>query len=57
MQRNSWLFSVVLAGVLGSSARAADLEDAAWIQNDPDKALLEAKKAGKPVFVVFRCER
>lgn len=57
MQRNSWLFLVVLVGLLGSGARAADLEDAAWIQNDPDKALAEAKKAGKPVFVVFRCER
>jgi hypothetical protein len=56
MQHMSWLFPVVMVSLLGSGTRAADLADA-WIINDPDKALKEAKKTGKPVFVVFRCER
>lgn len=56
MQRLSFLFPVVLVGLLCTGTRAADLGDA-WITNDPDKALAEAKKTDKPVFVVFRCER
>jgi hypothetical protein len=28
-----------------------------WIMNDLEAARTEARKTGKPIFVVFRCER
>jgi len=57
MRHAKWLFPVLALTFLGQSAFAADIAEPGWINNDLDKALAEARKTEKPIFVVFRCER
>jgi hypothetical protein len=51
----SWPVAALLVLGLGHHARAAD-EAAGWI-TDYDKARAAARTSGKPIFLVFRCER
>lgn len=51
---------LLAAGVLLTLAGlspAAPMMDGPYIVNDLDAARAEARKTGKPLFVVFRCER
>lgn len=46
------------AFLLGSVAGAAEpARTDGWLQNDFAAAQNESRKTGKPIFVVFRCER
>jgi hypothetical protein len=49
-----WALAAFFA--LGLTARAADDKDTTWIA-DYGKARAAARAAGKPIFLVFRCER
>jgi len=54
------LLVVGTAGLLGGAvswSAAEPAREGAWILNDLSAAQAEAKKTGKPIFVVFRCER
>ena len=51
----SWPVAVLLALGLAAPA-AADDKGPAWV-NDYAKAKAAARAAGKPIFLVFRCER
>ncbi len=56
MTYRSLLTSCIL--LLGSAASAAEPARVnGWIMNDVAAAQEEARKTGKPIFVVFRCER
>lgn len=58
MLRPAWLASVLALGCFAGNLSAADFgPESAWIRDDLNKALEEGKKTGKPIFVVFRCER
>ena len=46
-----------LALLLANLPALAVERDGDWILNDLPAAHAEAKKTGKPIFVVFRCER
>ena len=52
----SWLGFVVL-GALAGTAPAAPEMDGPYIVNDLEAARAAARKTGKPILVVFRCER
>lgn len=47
----------VLAGLTGGLAAAAPEMDGPYIINDLEAARVKARATGKPLFVVFRCER
>ena len=47
-----WLFSTADRGAADGPAR-----EGVWIINDLPAAQAEARRTGKPIFVVFRCER
>lgn len=47
---------VALTLALPMSAAAAPQRDGVYLVNDFAFAREEARKAGKPIFVVFRCE-
>ena len=49
-----WPVAVLL--VIGLAARAADDTGPTWI-TDYQKARTAARTSGKPIFLVFRCER
>ena len=58
--RSLTLLLLGAAGLLGGAVSLSAAEPAregAWILNDLPAAQAEAKKTGKPIFVVFRCER
>ncbi len=58
MPRRSWMGLALLLGLQTSSAHADEFgAPHSWIQDNLQKALEEGRKTGKPVFVVFRCER
>ena len=42
---------------LASGAGAHPFRQDPWILNDLPSAQAEARKTGKPIFAVFRCER
>lgn len=48
-----WL---TLATIHGAVAQEAGSDDSFW-RDDLAAARVEAKAAGKPLFVIFRCER
>jgi hypothetical protein len=50
----AWPVAVLLA--LGLTAPAADDKGPSWI-TDYDQARTVARASGKPIFLVFRCER
>ena len=56
---SKWLFlsSLALLAAPAFTAAAEPAREGPWILNDLPAAQAEAKKAGKPIFVVFRCER
>jgi hypothetical protein len=51
------ILSALLVGFPRSISAAEPAREGAWILNDLPAAQAEAKKTGKPIFVVFRCER
>ena len=52
----TWL-SLLVVSVLAGTAAAAPEMDGPYIVNDLEAARDAARKTGKPLFVVFRCER
>ena len=54
-------FVLLLAAIAflqgGVAFAQAPAREGVWILNDLAAAQKEARKAGKPIFVVFRCER
>ena len=56
-RRCSAFLAAGLFFALATPALAAPEMDGPYIVNDLDAAKAEARKSGKPMFVVFRCER
>jgi hypothetical protein len=58
MSMKFWPAALVALGLSACAvpARAADDKGATWI-TDYDKARAAARASGKPIFLVFRCER
>lgn len=52
----TWL-SFLVVSVLTVPAVAAPEMDGPYIVNDLEAARAAARQTGKPIFVVFRCER
>ena len=46
-----------IAGFAGRATAGAPAMDGPYIVNDLEAARIEARKTGKPIFVVFRCEQ
>ena len=58
MKSHAYLLATAALLVAGLDLRAAEpTREGVWILNDLPAAQAEAKKGGKPIFVVFRCER
>lgn len=60
MHIHSWRLPALLACCLplATASRADEPKrEGAWILNDLPAAQAEARKSGKPIFAVFRCER
>ncbi len=55
--RTSGLIAAAVLLALAAPAAAEPVMDGPYIVNDLDAARAEARKSGKPIFVVFRCER
>lgn len=53
LRTRSMLLCLATVGIAG----AEPAREGPWILNDLPAAQAEAKKTGKPIFVVFRCER
>ncbi|MBY0528490.1 MAG: thioredoxin family protein [Gemmataceae bacterium] len=56
MQR-TWMGTIVVLTATAVSHAAEPAREGPWILNDLPAAQAEAKRTGKPIFVVFRCER
>ncbi len=52
----AWL-GLVVVGLFAGGVAAAPEMDGPYIVNDLEAARAAARKTGKPLFVVFRCER
>jgi hypothetical protein len=51
-------YALVLCLFLSAAAaEAAPMMEGPYIVNDLDAARAEARRTGKPLFIVFRCER
>lgn len=53
----SFVLAAVLIGLTCTQVASAGQKDGAFIVNDLAAAKALAKKTGKPLFIVFRCER
>jgi len=53
---NRWLIGGMVAMVAGLAGSPAAADGPRWI-NDYAQARAAARAAGKPIFLVFRCER
>ena len=60
MQRCTPVFAIALAGIflshVGVAGAANPVKQNGWLMNNLEAAQDEARKTGKPIFVVFRCE-
>jgi hypothetical protein len=52
----TWL-SLLVVGALAGTTSAAPEMDGLYIVNDLEAARAAARQTGRPIFVVFRCER
>lgn len=54
----AWLLAAALVGAGGTALSAAEpAREGPWIINDLPAAQAAARQSGRPLFVVFRCER
>jgi hypothetical protein len=57
LSRYALFLSLSLAVQLSPDAQAAPTMEGPFLVNDLDAARTEARRTGKPLFIVFRCER
>ena len=57
MLRGRIVLAFLLATAAGSARAAEPAREGVWIKDDLSAAQAEARKTGKPIFVVLRCER